>query len=69
MPAQDSVGARVVVMGGVGLYGRPPDPLYGMIVGGAGMALAMDHAGGHKGPLPTSSPLPPLRMVMSFAVG
>jgi len=26
------------------------------------------HAGGHKGPLPTSSPLPPLQMVIELCV-
>ncbi len=68
-PARDSVGAKVVRSGGVGLYGRPSDPRTSEIVVVPGMALAVDYAGGHKGPLPISSSLPPLRMVMNFAFG
>ncbi len=52
-------------MGGVGLYGRPSDP--SLVV--PGMALAVGYAGGHKGPLPASSPLPPLQRVMGFSFG
>jgi len=33
------------------------------------MALAVGYAGGHKGPLPASSPLPPLQRVMGFSFG
>ncbi len=61
-------------MGGVGLYGRPSDSLYQrgrwwcpLVV--PGMALAVGYAGGHKGPLPASSPLPPLQRVMGFSFG
>ncbi len=60
-PAHVSVGARVVGMGGVGLYGRPL-----LVCDPAGQQEKhQGKAGGRKGPHPASSPLPPLQMVMS----
>ncbi len=56
-------------MGGVGLYGRPSDPCTSVALVVPGMALAVGYAGGHKGPLPASSPLPPLQRVMGFSFG
>ena len=59
--AQDSLGARVFM-----------DAVWGTVWLAAGVRscwTAGDRqgtAGGHKGPLPASSPLPPLQMVYDF---
>ncbi len=62
-----SVGARVVMGGWEGLYGRPRRPIrltnhtVGKTEGGT--------AGDHKGPPRPSQPPSPLRMLMGFSLG